>query len=477
VAAEQRPRLIRPIILSGGSGTRLWPLSRSLFPKQLHPLVSEKSLLQETALRVSGPEFAAPIVICNEEHRFMVAEQLREVGLEAEAIVLEPEGRNTAPAVAIGALMREDAADEALLVLPSDHVIRDNGAFVMAVNAAVAAAASGYLVAFGISPTGPETGYGYIKRGAPLDGIEGCYAIDRFVEKPDADTAKKYLEDGGYDWNGGMFLFAPGTYLAELDRTQPGMVAFLREALAKAVTDFDFIRLDRDTFGKVTSISIDYAVMEQTEQAAVVPVDMGWSDVGAWDALWAIENKDAQQNVLVGDVITEDVRNTYIRGGSKLIAAAGLENIVVVATDDAVLVSSMDKAQSVKNLVDKLKSDGRAEHVSHTRVYRPWGWYQSLEVGDRYQVKLIEVSPGAKLSLQSHRHRAEHWVVVEGQATVTRGDECLTLNENESTYIPIGMKHRLENVTEKPLQIIEVQSGSYLGEDDIERFDDTYGRS
>jgi len=477
VAAEQRPRRIRPIILSGGSGTRLWPLSRSLFPKQLHPLVSEKSLLQETALRVSGPEFAAPIVICNEEHRFMVAEQLREVGLEAEAIVLEPEGRNTAPAVAIGALMRETATDEALLVLPSDHVIRDNGAFVTAVNAAVAAAASGYLVAFGISPTGPETGYGYIKRGAPLDGMKGCYAIDRFVEKPDADTAKKYLEDGGYDWNGGMFLFAPDTYLTELDRTQPGMIAFLREALAKAVTDFDFIRLDRDMFGKVTSISIDYAVMEQTDQAAVVPVDMGWSDVGAWDALWAIENKDAQQNVLIGDVITEDVRNTYIRGGNKLVAAAGLENIVVVATEDAVLVSSMDKAQSVKNLVDKLKSDGRAEHVSHTRVYRPWGWYQSLEVGERYQVKLIEVSPGAKLSLQSHRHRAEHWVVVEGQATVTRGDECLTLNENESTYIPIGMKHRLENVTKKPLQIIEVQSGSYLGEDDIERFDDTYGRS
>lgn len=477
MAAEQRPRRIRPIILSGGSGTRLWPLSRSLFPKQLHPLVSEKSLLQETALRVSGPEFAAPIVICNEEHRFMVAEQLREVGLEAEAIVLEPEGRNTAPAVAIGALMRETATDEALLVLPSDHVIRDNGAFVTAVNAAVAAAASGYLVAFGISPTGPETGYGYIKRGAPLDGMKGCYAIDRFVEKPDADTAKKYLEDGGYDWNGGMFLFAPDTYLTELDRTQPGMIAFLREALAKAVTDFDFIRLDRDMFGKVTSISIDYAVMEQTDQAAVVPVDMGWSDVGAWDALWAIENKDAQQNVLIGDVITEDVRNTYIRGGNKLVAAAGLENIVVVATEDAVLVSSMDKAQSVKNLVDKLKSDGRAEHVSHTRVYRPWGWYQSLEVGERYQVKLIEVSPGAKLSLQSHRHRAEHWVVVEGQATVTRGDECLTLNENESTYIPIGMKHRLENVTKKPLQIIEVQSGSYLGEDDIERFDDTYGRS
>jgi mannose-1-phosphate guanylyltransferase/mannose-1-phosphate guanylyltransferase/mannose-6-phosphate isomerase len=467
---------IQPVILSGGAGTRLWPLSRALYPKQFFPLVSELSLLQDTARRVSDPAlFLPPVVVCNHEHRFIVAEQLREIGLAAREIVLEPAARNTGAACAAAALLLAEE-DPLLLVLPSDHAIADEPAFRAAVEAAAAAAESGALVTFGIAPARPETGYGYIERGAALE-YPGCFKIARFKEKPDAATAAQMLAAGNWSWNSGMFLFRASALLAEMGRFAPEVVATCRAALEKSRRDLDFLRLDETAFAKCPSISIDYAVMEKTDRAAVVPAEMGWSDVGSWTALWETGAQDVAGNVLKGDVTVSDVRNCYIHSEDRLVAAIGLADMTLVVTDDAVLAAPRARAQEVKALVESLVASGRSEPVTHSRVYRPWGSYQSIDTGERFQVKHITVNPGAKLSLQRHRHRAEHWVVVNGTARVTRGEQTLILHENESTYIPAGMAHRLENPGPGPLRLIEVQSGGYLGEDDIERLEDSYGRS
>ncbi|HEX6979010.1 MAG TPA: mannose-1-phosphate guanylyltransferase/mannose-6-phosphate isomerase [Alphaproteobacteria bacterium] len=470
------PKIV-PVILSGGAGTRLWPLSRELYPKQLLPLVSEYSLLQETARRISGASYAPPLVVCNDEHRFIIAEQLRLLGVKPRAIVLEPLPRNTAPAVAVAALMAAaDDPNALILVLPSDHVLTELAAFHAAVAVAAAAARTGRLVTFGITPTGPETGYGYIRRDAPLTGIDGAYAIARFVEKPDLATAQSFIADGAWSWNSGMFLFPARLFLDELGRHEPDMLQATRDAVAGAVTDLEFVRLDKDAFARCPSKSVDYAVMEKTDVAAVVPAHLGWNDVGAWSALWELGDKDAGGNVTIGDVIAHDTRNSYLRSDRVLLSTIGVEDVVVVATSDVVLVAKKDRVQNVKNIVEELKAKGRSEATSHPIVYRPWGSYQCIDAGPRHQVKHIMVKPGHKLSLQKHAHRAEHWVVVSGVARVTRDEDLLTLRENMSTYIPVGCVHRLENPGPGPLHLIEVQSGGYLGEDDIVRLDDTYGR-
>lgn len=463
---------IQPVILSGGSGTRLWPLSREAYPKQFLPLASELTMLQATWKRVEAIAARGPLVIANEEHRFVAAEQLQQVGAEPAAIILEPVGRNTAPAIAVAALeATREGADALLLVLPSDHVISDNAAFLRAVEQAAGAAEAGKLVTFGIVPTGPETGYGYIKAAAG----EGARAVERFVEKPDLATATDYVASGQYYWNSGMFLFKASRYLQELERFQPAMLDSSRDAWSKARRDADFTRLDKDAFTAVPSDSIDYAVMEKTADAVVVPLDAGWNDVGSWTALRDVSQQDGDGNAHQGDVIAIDCRNTYAYG-QRLVAMVGLDDVIVVETDDAVLVGKGDRMQEVKAVVAQLKAEGRSEATWHRKVYRPWGAYDSIDNGARFQVKRITVKPGGTLSLQMHHHRAEHWIVVSGTAEVTRGEEVLLLSENQSTYIPLGVTHRLRNPGRLPLELIEVQSGSYLGEDDIVRFEDTYGR-
>ncbi|SEH30227.1 mannose-1-phosphate guanylyltransferase/mannose-6-phosphate isomerase [Magnetospirillum fulvum] len=467
---------IFPVILSGGVGSRLWPISRVSRPKQLLPLCSDHSMLVETALRLSG---MPPIVVCSHAHRFMLGEQMRAADIHPQAILLEPMGRNTAAAVAVAAHCALEADPQALLlVMPSDHVIMDTASFRDAVATAAPAAAQGRMVTFGITPTRPETGYGYIKHAAPLPGLDGVLAVDSFVEKPDAETAARYLADGGYVWNAGIFLFSARGVLDELARHAPSVFEATNRAWDAAERDFDFLHLAADAFAACPSVSVDVALMEKTDKAAVVPVDMGWSDVGAWDTLWEIGAKDEGGNVLVGDVVSEDLRNSYVRSeGGRLIAVIGLADVVVVGTDDAVLVTDRAHAQDVKKLVDRMHSEGRKEPTDHSTVYRPWGSYRTVDMGDRFLVKQIVVAPKAALSLQYHHHRAEHWIVVEGTARVICGDESFLLRENESTYIPIGRCHRLENPGLVPLRLIEVQSGGYLGEDDIVRVEDRYGRA
>jgi mannose-1-phosphate guanylyltransferase / mannose-6-phosphate isomerase len=470
--------MIYPVILSGGSGTRLWPMSRSLYPKQLLALIGETSLLQQTVRRIAGqPGFAPPLIVANEEHRFIIAEQLREIGVEAAGLLLEPIGRNTAPAAAVAALrIAESAADGLVLIMPSDHAIADPKAFHQAIGRAAGAAKTGRLVTFGITPDRAETGYGYIAGGKPIEECEGTLAVARFIEKPNAADAERYVAAGDYFWNSGIFLFPAAVYLAELERLRPDMLAACKEALAKAKSDADFIRLDKAAFEKCPGDSIDYAVMERIASAAVVPVSMGWSDLGSWDALWEMSDKDAAGNALAGNVVAEDTKNCYLRSENGLVAAIGVEDLVVVATDDAVMVAPRNRTQEVKTLVGRLLQEGHDQADALPTVHRPWGTYRSIHNGQRVQVKHITVKPGAKLSLQMHHHRAEHWVVVQGTAKIVRGNEELVLTEDQSTYIPLGTAHRLENPGKIPLHVIEVQSGSYLGEDDIVRFEDHYGR-
>ena len=476
--------MLTPVILSGGAGTRLWPLSRELYPKQLLALTGERTMLQQTALRLSGLAAAAPVVVCNDAHRFLVAEQLRQLRIEPRAVVLEPFGRNTAPAIALAAhaalkmSSAEQGDDPELLVLPADHVIKDIAAFQKAVRVALPSVQEGKLVTFGIVPSAPETGYGYIQRGeaGSADGVSGVYRIARFVEKPSLERAKQFLQSGDYLWNSGMFMFRAGRYLQELERFAPQIARFCRSAFESSKSDLDFTRIDAKAFEQCPSDSIDYAVMEKTSEAIVVPLDAGWSDVGSWSALHEACDADAHGNVSRGDVIAEDSQGCYLYSESRLVAAVGLREHVVVETKDAVLVAPKDRVQDVKKLVSRLKEAGRYEHSLHREVFRPWGSYDSIENGERFQVKRLKVKPGATLSLQMHHHRAEHWIVVSGTARVTRGEEVFLLEENQSTYIPIGVRHRIENPGMIPLHIIEVQSGSYLGEDDIVRFDDRYGR-
>lgn len=472
-------RLIHPVILSGGAGTRLWPLSRELYPKQMHALAGERSLLQQTVLRAADAGlFAPPVLIANDEHRFVIAEQLRQIGIGNAAIVLEPIGRNTAPAAAVAALMVARQAPEALLLLmPSDHVIGDEAAFRRAIAIAAQAADQGRLMTFGIAPDRPETGFGYIRAGGALAGCEGAREIDRFVEKPDLDTAIGWLKDGGYFWNGGIFLFRARDLIEEMRAVAPEILEAAGQALEKARRDLDFIRLDRDCFAACPSKSIDYAVMEHTRRAGVVPVDMKWSDLGSWTALWTIGDADLAGNVVQGDTLIADTRGSYLRAEPGiLVATVGVRDLVVVATRDAVLVAPRERAQDVKLVVEKLKVQGNNAATAHRKVFRPWGAYENIDAGPGFQVKHITVLPGQRLSLQRHGKRAEHWVVVRGTARVTQGERVFDLHENQSTYIPPGTRHRLENATDQPLHLIEVQSGAYLGEDDIERFDDVYGR-
>jgi mannose-1-phosphate guanylyltransferase/mannose-6-phosphate isomerase len=472
--------VLTPVILSGGAGTRLWPLSRELYPKQLLPLTGARTMLQQTLLRLEGLTAAAPVVVCNEAHRFLVAEQLRQLRLTPRATVLEPFGRNTAPAIALAAHAAlkgvgsdANAVDPVLLVLPADHVIRDTGALHRAVRTAMAAAEAGQLVTFGVVARSAETAYGYIQRGT---GDGAAFRIARFIEKPNSERAREFVQSGDYYWNSGMFVFRARRYLQELQRFQPEMARICESAFRTAQADLDFTRIAAEAFEPCPADSIDYAVMERTADAVVVPLNADWSDVGSWSALHEASEADAHGNVIHGDVVIEDTQGSYLYSESRLVAAVGLREHVVVETKDAVLVAPRNRVQDVKKLVQLLKERGRYEHALHREVFRPWGSYDSIESGGRFQVKCLKVKPGAALSLQMHHHRAEHWVVVAGTARITRGEEVFLLEENQSTYIPIGVKHRIENPGMIPLEIIEVQSGSYLGEDDIVRFDDVYGR-
>ncbi|GLR31680.1 mannose-1-phosphate guanylyltransferase/mannose-6-phosphate isomerase [Shewanella decolorationis] len=467
--------MILPVIMAGGSGTRLWPLSRGNFPKQFLTLSGKASMLQNTISRLQGIEHAPVMLICNEEHRFIAAEQVRQLGVKHNGILLEPVGRNTAPAIALAAFKAVEAGqDPLLLVLAADHVIEDVAAFQQSVSQAAELAATGKLVTFGIVGDKPETGYGYIKRGA---ACEHGFVVDCFVEKPDLATAKAYIASGDYYWNSGMFLFKASRYLAELKAYCPDIYAACELAMQVQNNDSDFVRIDKAAFEACPDDSIDYAVMEQTKDAVVVPMDAGWSDVGGFAALWEVSAKDAAGNVFNGDVKSVDTKNTLVFGGNKLITTVGVEDLVIVNTKDAVLVAHKDQSQHVKAIVGQLKAELRSEVTFHREVYRPWGKYDSIDNGERFQVKRITVKPGAKLSVQMHHHRAEHWIVVSGTAKVTNGDKDILLTENQSTYIPVGVIHALENPGKVDLELIEVQSGSYLGEDDIVRFEDRYGRS
>lgn len=469
--------MLTPVILSGGVGSRLWPLSREHYPKQLLALIGTNTLLQETLLRLDGLEDRGlPLVVCNENHRFLVAEQLRALGLMHRSIILEPVGRNTAPAVAVAALNALVFDEEAiLLILPADHLIGDHSTFRRTVAEGVTLAQAGYLVTFGIIPSSPETGYGYIKASERIEDSL-AFLVDRFVEKPDLDTAKSYVDSGEYYWNSGMFLFKAKTYLDELGKFAPDILGACRQAFDNAMQDKDFLRLDAGSFRVCPNNSIDYAVMEHTNAAAVIPLEVGWSDVGAWSALWEVSQQDQKGNVILGDVLTHNVNNSYLRAEYRLLAAVGLDDLVVIETADAILVAHKNQVQDVKYIVNRLKEEGRGEADLHRKVYRPWGSYETIDSEERFQVKHIIVNPGGSLSLQLHYHRSEHWVVVKGTARITRGKETFILTENQSTYIPLGIEHRLENPGKLPLEIIEVQSGGYLGEDDIVRFDDVYGR-
>jgi mannose-1-phosphate guanylyltransferase/mannose-6-phosphate isomerase len=469
--------MITPVILSGGSGTRLWPLSRKLHPKQLLPLLNETSLLQDTINRLQGLKaLESTVVICNEEYRFMVAEQARMTSVGASAIILEPIGRNTAPAIALAAFNAVQTNEDAvLLVLPADHDIKNVEAFHQAIDTGLSQAMENHFVTFGIVPDAPETGYGYIKAtGSP--GVNEVAAIDQFVEKPDFETATRYLDEGGYYWNSGMFMFKASEYLKALQTFAPEIYEASHNAINVAERDLDFIRVGVEEFKACPSDSIDYAVMERVSNAVVIPVDIGWSDVGSWSALHEIGDKDQDDNILIGDVESVSTKNSYVRSEHKLVTTLGVEDLIIVDTDDALLVANKNRVQDIKEIVEILSKADREEVVLHKRVCRPWGCYQGIDHSDRFQVKRITVNPGAVLSLQMHHHRAEHWIIVNGTAKVTKGDDVFTLSENESTYIPLGTKHRLENIGKIPLELIEVQTGSYLGEDDIVRFDDVYGR-
>tara|TARA_B110000483_G_scaffold99364_1_gene121838 strand:+ start:2113 stop:3522 length:1410 start_codon:yes stop_codon:yes gene_type:complete len=465
--------MIKAVVMAGGSGTRLWPLSRAAHPKQFLSLHGEDTMLQDTFKRLDGLGVQSSVTICNEEHRFFVAEQLREID-RLGSIILEPVGRNTAPAIALAALSSEDGEDPLLLVLAADHVIQDNAAFTKAVMDAVPLAESGKLVTFGIVAHEPNTGYGYIKRG---ESQGAGFTVDAFVEKPAIDVAKEYLESGDYFWNSGIFLFKANRYLEELKKHRPDIYEACHLSMNEISKDNDFLRIHKAAFEACPSDSIDYAVMEKTDDAVVVPMDAGWSDIGSWSSLWDISQKDGNGNATHGDVMLHESNNSYIRTDGKLVAAIGIEDLVIVSTKDALVVAHKDSAQDVKLFVDQLKQEERSEWELHREVYRPWGKYDSIDSGERYQAKRITVKPGAKLSVQMHHHRAEHWVVVSGTAKVTNGEKTFILSENESTYIPIGVIHALENPGKVELELIEVQTGSYLGEDDIVRFEDVYGRA
>lgn len=467
---------ITPVIIAGGSGSRLWPLSRHLRPKQFLKLQGENSLLQQTLIRLEGLNCAAPVLICNEEHRFLVAEQLRDIDIKDASLLLEPIGRNTAPAVALGALQSQQTShkeDNLLLVLAADHSIKDLDAFQVAIKKAIFLAEQGYLVTFGINPTKPETGYGYIQKGNPIcDG----FTVQQFVEKPDRRTAEEYIESGTYLWNSGMFLMRADRYLEALNQYAPIIYNNCNKAMEVAVKDLDFIRVCKESFEKCPNESIDYAVMEKDEKVAVVSLDADWSDIGSWSSLWEISEKDKNNNVIKGDVVTENTSNTLICADYRLVATVGVDNLIIVETKDAILIARQDEDQHVKDIVKQLKKAGRAEYENHREVYRPWGKYDSIDIESRYQVKRITVNPGQKLSIQMHHHRSEHWIVVSGTALVSINGEERLVTENESVYIPLGATHFMQNPGKIPLELIEVQSGAYLGEDDIVRFEDVYGR-
>lgn len=478
VGKQSQSSRVVPVILSGGTGSRLWPMSRVSYPKQLLSLLGHQSMVQQTVLRSTQVGCGIPLIVCNDEHRFLIAEQVREVLPQKARIILEPVGRNSAPAIAVAALDIAQKDPHAVLwVMPADANITHTDALREGLDKAVQAAQQGYIATFGIKPDHPETGYGYIEQAKPLAAVSGAFEVKAFREKPDKQTAEKFIEEGGYFWNSGMFVFRADVLLSEMQKHAPEVMQYAQEAFEKRKTDLDFVRLDPAAFERVPDISIDYAVAEKTELAVVVPADFGWSDVGSWDALWELSDKDNAGNALIGDVLAQDAHGCYVRSEGPLTAVTGLDDAIVVATPDAVLVTHKSHAQDVKKIVDRLKKEGRFEATTHRKCYRPWGFYESLANEERFQVKRIVVNPGGKLSLQKHFHRSEHWVVVGGVALVTRDSDELLLRENESIYLPQGCVHRLENPGKMPLTLIEVQSGAYLGEDDIIRLEDSYNRN